>query len=236
VFAVLCRAALPKQGTGFLHKSGRVITAGHVVSGCSGPDTLLAGDDKVKAGVSTIIRDEMMDLALLTPDAQLHGRTLEIAKPRPTNPGMQVSTWGFPAGIRGTALVTVGHISGTTWVDVPGRPDLVIHRLVLNAALNHGNSGGPILDLTDGAVIGVALAMLAVEPPWVREGISLLEKQLTGLAKHTLRFDGAPETVTDIVLLARILSQIRSQAQLSIGLSVRPNDLRDFLTKHGIDP
>jgi len=64
VFAVLCRAALPKQGTGFLHKSGRVITAGHVVSGCSGPDTLLAGDDKVKAGVSTIIRDEMMDLAL----------------------------------------------------------------------------------------------------------------------------------------------------------------------------
>jgi hypothetical protein len=50
VFRVVC-AAKGVFGTGFLHKSGNIITAAHVVDGCPNPDIWFANNTNIAAKV-----------------------------------------------------------------------------------------------------------------------------------------------------------------------------------------
>jgi hypothetical protein len=68
---------------GFLHKSGNIITADHVVRGCSAPEMILPTG--LRATV-TVIAAEV---------------------------GTQVSTWGFPGGYFGLSpMLSVGYLAG----------------------------------------------------------------------------------------------------------------------------
>jgi S1-C subfamily serine protease len=66
VFRVLCPTR-QSSGTGFLHKSGKVITVFHVVSGCAAQDIILLGVQGQAIKVTNIVMDAVVDLALLTP-------------------------------------------------------------------------------------------------------------------------------------------------------------------------
>ena len=56
-------------GTGFGHRSGRILTAAHVVEGCDLSKIIVIAYPNVTTTVSAIVADSTIDLALLTPSA-----------------------------------------------------------------------------------------------------------------------------------------------------------------------
>ena len=119
LFRVLCP---PKRsaGTGFLHKSGKVITASHVVSGCAAQELILLNAQGQKIRISNVIDDPVVDLALLTPAQDVKSATLSLSDREQHVVGSQVSTWGYPEGYNGLEpLLRSGYVSGTDNVQGP---------------------------------------------------------------------------------------------------------------------
>ena len=135
-------------GSGFIIDStGLVITNAHVVDGESRVDVWLTNGHRYEAGV--LERDGASDLALVKIDGSNSFDTIPIGTPDRVRVGDEVLALGFPLADRiGTNLtVTRGIISSTRTVDG-------IELLQTDAALNPGNSGGPLVN-RDGEVIGV---------------------------------------------------------------------------------
>ncbi len=106
------------SGTGFVHKSGVVITAEHVVSPCEAKDISLILSSGQQVAIKSVIKDPKRDLAILHPTTTLNVPTLVISQTLTLQIGDQVAAWGFPSGYRGLrALLTVGYLSGE---DRPG--------------------------------------------------------------------------------------------------------------------
>ena len=149
VFRVRCGVATPTGprdvdlGTAFGHKSGNVLSASHVVAPClnAGGRLQLVGSDSGVSPATVVLQDPVFDLVLLKPDSGFVKSPLPIASRDTMTMGAQVSSWGFPSGYSGgVALLTVGHLAGV--VPDPNPPS--IRRWVVNAAINKGNSGGPL--------------------------------------------------------------------------------------------
>ena len=135
-------------GSGFIIDStGLVITNAHVVAGESRVDVWLTNGRRYEASV--LERDAVSDLALVKIDGSGSFDTIPIGNPGRVRVGDEVLALGFPLADRiGTNLtVTRGIISSTRTVDG-------IELLQTDAALNPGNSGGPLVN-RDGEVIGV---------------------------------------------------------------------------------
>jgi S1-C subfamily serine protease len=96
VMRVIC-AQQDSQGTGFLHKSGKIITAHHVIKDCSTPQLLLSNGTTIGSTVDAA--DPDFDLAILTPASAINVPALKISTLTTLNIGAQVSTWGFPRGV-----------------------------------------------------------------------------------------------------------------------------------------
>ncbi|MEA2293916.1 MAG: putative serine protease PepD [Solirubrobacteraceae bacterium] len=139
-------------GTGFaISKDGYLVTNAHVVSGAS-KVTVKVGDSKsVTAKVVGI--DESSDIALLKiPTAGLSLTTLTLGDSQAINVGDPVYAIGNPFGLDRT--LTTGVVSALQRsIDAPN--GFAISNVIqTDAALNPGNSGGPLLDAS-GRVIGI---------------------------------------------------------------------------------
>lgn len=234
VLRVICRST-SMGGTGFLHKSGNVITAAHVVKDCKTQDIVLitpAGNDFTLAAVDA---DDSLDLALLKPSVALPGQPLSLAPVTQPEIGMQVATWGYPGGYDGLApLLSVGYLSGTQIFKT--QSGSFVQRWVVNAAFNGGNSGGPVLSLENGTIIGVVSSKLAPLPNDIAAIIDLLGKQTSGLIYEGTKPDGSKVTYTEGQLIGEVLQYLRKQVQLVIGYSVSPADIEKFLRSRKIVP
>ena len=143
-------------GSGFRLANTRLIaTAAHVVAALRGPPVVVWNARRWPARL--VLADAQADLALLALDGEppMPGLDLAAASPHAlaAMPGQWVVVLGCPFGALPTA--TVGIVSA-----LPGAvlwPEVLRHRIQLNAAINPGNSGGPVLNL-DGQVIAVANA------------------------------------------------------------------------------
>ncbi|MCR5881928.1 S1C family serine protease [Rhizobacter sp. J219] len=139
------------SGSGFVLAGTRwVVSAAHVLRSLNAPLKITS------AGVTTHARlhalDEAADLALLRLTHDVAAPGLALADTAATV-GQWAVVLGCPFGTLPTA--TLGIVSA-----LPGavlEPAELRRRLQLNAAVNPGNSGGPVLDL-GGRVIGVANA------------------------------------------------------------------------------
>ena len=142
------------NGTGFfVSDDGYVVTNQHVISGCN--EVQVHSDGRM-AATTIISQDKINDLALLqtkvTPKAKL--------KFASENPYLlqDIIAAGFPFGesISSTIKVTKGVVSSLSGLgDNSGQ-------IQIDAALQPGNSGGPIID-ENGNVVGVAVAKLDLE-------------------------------------------------------------------------
>ena len=84
-------------GTRFLHKSGNILTANHVVHNCGKLLLILPNSTRVDA---TILASDLdHDLAVLKPATPIAASPLQISTNNDFKVGAQVSTWGFPAAI-----------------------------------------------------------------------------------------------------------------------------------------
>jgi S1-C subfamily serine protease len=137
---------------------GKVVTAAHVVQTADRVDVEFTGGTVVQARI--VASDTAADVALL----QLERVPPQIAPARlgdsdKAEVGDQVFIIGAPLGI--THTLTVGHVSARR------QPKAIYGGLVAtelfqtDAAINRGNSGGPMFDL-HGNVIGIVSHMLSV--------------------------------------------------------------------------
>jgi len=107
---------------------------------------------------------------------------------------------------------------------------------VVNAAFNGGNSGGPVLNTEDGAVIGVVSSKLAPVPQIIESALEALLAQQSGFEYTRTMPDGSQENVSEGKIVGEILKYLRSQTQLVLGHAVTSYDLRQFLQANGIEP
>ena len=136
-------------GTGFLIGPRLVATVDHVTRGNS--QLVLKQHGKIVATGKVIGDDEARDVALVETSAPLSGHVFKLASRAP-EVGQNVAALGFPLGLPLT--VTKGSVSGldrTVPIDGTER-----HRLVqTDAAVNPGNSGGPLISTESGEVVGL---------------------------------------------------------------------------------
>jgi S1-C subfamily serine protease len=223
-------------GTGFLHRSGKVITAYHVVQPRPLEEIRIATSGGELIEVTNCISNTNLDLAVLSLVKPLSGPSFGINTNEALEVGTPVMTWGFPGGYDGlTPLLSVGFISGSQITISPlGVP---IEHMVVNAAFNGGNSGGPLIDAENRTVVGVVVSKLAPLPRDIEVKIDGLKKNGLGLRYRGVDASGkSVEVGSESQLLADIINYLRSQVQLVIGYAVPAHYLRDFLKTAGVDP
>jgi putative serine protease PepD len=140
------------EGSGFvIDDDGHIATNQHVVDGATSITVTFA--DGKTASAKVVGTDASTDVAVIKADApksELHPLTL--ADSAQVQVGDGVVAIGSPFGLEGTVTTGIVSALGRT-MNAPN--DFTISGAIqTDAAINHGNSGGPLLDAT-GHVIGI---------------------------------------------------------------------------------
>jgi S1-C subfamily serine protease len=143
-------------GSGFvIDKAGYIVTNYHVVGNAQSVHVSFSNNDSMKAEV--IGKDPATDVALLKVKASSRAlKPLPLGDSDGIHVGDQVAAIGNPLGL--DRSITLGIVSALhrSLMSPEGTPiDRVIQT---DAALNHGNSGGPLLN-AQGQVVGVSSAI-----------------------------------------------------------------------------
>jgi putative serine protease PepD len=142
-------------GTGFeIDSNGNIMTADHVVAGASTIKVTFANGSTTKA--TLVGSDSSTDSAVIhvdVPASELHPLTLGSSSS--VLPGQTVVAIGTPlspsyAGSMSAGIVSAIHrtITAPNGFSIPGS-------IQTDAAINHGNSGGPLIDVATNTVIGI---------------------------------------------------------------------------------
>ena len=140
------------QGSGFVFDgNGDIVTNAHVVQGASTISVRFSNGASYKA--TLVGADPSTDLAVLKVDAPASLLDpLELGDSSDVQVGEGVVAIGSPFGLEET--VTSGIVSALHREMTAPNNFTIADSIQTDAAINHGNSGGPLLDLT-GKVIGV---------------------------------------------------------------------------------
>ncbi|MCK4265269.1 trypsin-like peptidase domain-containing protein [Candidatus Babeliales bacterium] len=228
VFLISSKAG---KGTGFLlSPSGIIITNEHVVSGCSPTEIQAISSSGEGYQFKHCILDKDRDLAALIPNVKISGglilNVLDI-KVR-----QEVETWGFPLYYDGpNPLVSVGHVSGFSFAKDKG----VITRIIVNAAFNNGNSGGPLLRAGTNEVVGVVVAKWAPFTEFQESALEALKKTKSGLQFTATDFRGKKYRLSEAQLVADLLLQHKMLVQVMYGEAISAKELETFLEANNYD-
>ncbi len=139
-------------GSGFvIDKAGYIVTNYHVVEGASEIKVSFSNNESLDARV--VGKDPSTDLAVLAIDADSRALTpLQLGNSDAVRVGDEVVAIGNPLGYERT--VTAGIVSAVGREIQAPNQYLIDHVIQTDAAINQGNSGGPLLSAS-GRVIGV---------------------------------------------------------------------------------
>lgn len=148
-------------GTGFIYKKAKgmayIMTNNHVIDGADKAQIEFNDSDK-KIDAKIVGGDKYADIAVLTIDDSNEYKTVEIGDNEVLKLGDTIFTVGTPMGSSYKGTVTKGILSGKdrmVEVNVSGNTaDYYMKVIQIDAAVNPGNSGGPLCDVS-GNVIGV---------------------------------------------------------------------------------
>jgi S1-C subfamily serine protease len=153
-FGLLPPTAQTEQalGSGFvLDKAGHIVTNEHVVAGAQKVQVSFSGQDAIPAKV--VGKDASTDIAVLKVDARTRALTpLPLGNSDAVQVGDPVVAIGNPFGYDRT--LTSGIVSATGREISSPNSSVIENAIQTDAAINHGNSGGPLID-QQGQVIGV---------------------------------------------------------------------------------
>ena len=142
-------------GSGFVvSEDGYVMTNNHVVDGADEIYVIFSDgrEDKTKI----VGRTPEIDIAILKIESTEKFKPIEFANSDETKIGQWAIAFGNPLGLNNT--MTVGVVSAT------GRSSLGIEKvenfIQTDAAINQGNSGGPLIDI-NGRLIGINTAIMS---------------------------------------------------------------------------
>lgn len=220
------------KGTGWFVSDRHVVTNKHVVQEGAANEIQLVFSNGDIQQVANIQSSTLDDLAVLTTDPPQSSCPLKIDC-APVTIGTQVYAWGHPLGYNGPApLLTVGYVAGANKYPRPaGGPVL---RIVLNAALNPGNSGGPVVVWGETAVRGVVVSKHAPITPYLQSAMDALANQQNGFMYTQTDANGNQTNISEGQVVAAVLQYFRSMTQVVIGEAIAANDLVAFLDNNNI--
>jgi serine protease Do len=138
------------EGSGFIVSTdGYIMTNAHVVNGAT--EVVVKMTDRREYPAKVIGLDERSDVAVIKIEAT-NLPTVRIGDPAKLRPGQWVVAIGSPFGMENS--VTAGIVSATAR-DLPSdRNDRLVPFIQTDVAVNPGNSGGPLFNLS-GEVVGI---------------------------------------------------------------------------------
>jgi len=143
-------------GSGFLiSPDGRILTNNHVISGSSKIEVRFSDGSRYTAKV--LVADRADDLAMIQIDPKKKVPFLKLGDSDGLQVGQKVLAIGNPFGFSGT--LTTGIVS-SLGREIRSESSTLEGLVQTDAAINEGNSGGPLLD-SQGNVIGINTAILA---------------------------------------------------------------------------
>jgi S1-C subfamily serine protease len=180
------------EGSGFIYREdGYIITNAHVVE--DGKKFTVRTSDGKDYEAKLVGTDSFKDVAVLKIEAK-GLKPLVLGDSDGTRIGEPVIAIGSPLGYQAT--VTAGIIStNDRSLEDLGRPDDVRkpqHYLQTDAAINRGNSGGPLIN-SQGEVIGINQAIARIDPISYTEAI-----QIEGIG-FAIPVNEVKKTITDII-------------------------------------
>jgi len=166
----------PSEGTNGLgsgvvvNEDGTILTSLHVVDGASAIKVTFADGSTSAASISaTDPANDIAVIAPVTPPATIVPAPL--GNPRSMQVGSEAYVVGNPFGLVGS--MSAGVVSGLDRTLTPEGGGTTLHGLIqVDAAVNPGNSGGPLLN-RDGQVVGIVAALLNPTKQDVFVGIGL---------------------------------------------------------------
>jgi putative serine protease PepD len=141
------------EGTGFvIDTKGNILTADHVVDGADSIKVTFQDGSTTKA--TLVGGDKSTDTAVIhvdVPASKLH--PLALGNSSAVQPGQSVVAIGSPFSLPET--MTAGIVSATNRTITALNGFAITGAIQTDAAINHGNSGGPLIDTATNTVIGV---------------------------------------------------------------------------------
>jgi len=136
----------------FISNKGHIITNFHVIKTCNNNSKVFYNNNEIDAKL--IAKDEYLDLALLKAEVN-NTKFITISNMAPKKL-QRIIAAGYPFGkyLSDDMKFTSGIVSSLKGIQDDST------RLQIDAALNPGNSGGPIVDENTGKLVAVAVAGL----------------------------------------------------------------------------
>jgi S1-C subfamily serine protease len=143
-------------GSGLVIASdGLILTNSHVVNGALAVNVAMADGQRALARV--LGDDPHTDIAVLRTDEHLRAPSLSFFDTKKLRVGQMAIALGNPLGFEQTVTAGVVSATGRSLRATTGR--LIDDVIQTDAALNPGNSGGPLVD-SQGRVIGINTAVI----------------------------------------------------------------------------
>jgi S1-C subfamily serine protease len=208
------------QGSGvIIDGRGYIVTNNHVISeAANNPSqfkTTVVFNDGKEVPASLVGRDPKTDLAVLKVDNVDNLTVAQLGDSDKVRVGDEVLAAGAPLGLRST--VTHGIISALHRpVPLSGEgsdTDTVIDALQTDASINHGNSGGPLIDM-DSRVIGINTAGKSLSDSASGLGFAIPVNEMKFVAQ-TLIKDGKIVHPTIGISTRSVSNAIASGAQVA---------------------
>lgn len=155
------------SGSGVIISSdGYILTNNHVVEGATELVVILSDGTEIPAEVISL--DEFSDLAVIQAEGKMPAVAL-LGNSDQIKPGETVIAIGSPLGTFKNS-VTVGVVSATGRMLDTGSGYQMEDLIQTDAAINQGNSGGPLVNLA-GEVVGINVAIVRSSGSSVAEGL-----------------------------------------------------------------
>ncbi|WP_301107880.1 trypsin-like peptidase domain-containing protein [Sporosarcina sp.] len=137
------------SGSGFLYKKGGyIVTNAHVVAGFT--DVVVRNSKGEDMSGRVVGISDKYDVALIKSDANKNVRAF-VTEQKETPIGTEVIAIGSPKGFENTA--SIGYLTG---LNRNVQKDFTYEKIYqIDAQIDHGSSGGPLLDANTGKVIGI---------------------------------------------------------------------------------
>ena len=186
-------------GSGFIiNEEGYILTNYHVIQGAQEISVTLSNDVTTTAQI--VNYDENQDVAMIkiTDESVEIPATVELGDSDALQPGEEVIAIGTPLSTELSSTVTKGIISATSR-SVAVESGVTMNLIQTDAAINAGNSGGPLVN-TKGEVVGINSSKIsgeAVEGIGFSIPINDIKDKIESLSKPILNLGISVRTIDE---------------------------------------
>ena len=186
-------------GSGFIiNEEGYILTNYHVVKGAQEISVTLSNDVTTTAQIVNYEENQDVAMIKITDESVKIPATVELGDSDSLQPGEEVIAIGTPLSTELSSTVTKGIISATSR-SVAVESGVTMNLIQTDAAINAGNSGGPLVN-TKGEVVGINSSKIsgeAVEGIGFSIPINDIKDKIESLSKPILNLGISVRTIDE---------------------------------------